>query len=266
MRVVVIAIMLCFLATSVVLAADVPKINLNASSMTLKDATDSVSKQAGVSIVLDPKAKGTVTASLSEADVSQVLDVITKMNGLSWKKLQFARQEDSKVSLDQLKSGILALASMPLMGLSVEDPATKTSAVFAKNIPSAPDTSKVGLPEGYTWTTVYVVLAPEPPATPATASKVQDIARNQAQAVADLAGMTSDDRRQIYADQWTAAMRLTPEARQAMLKDQMNAIGSLDQQDRSQLLHDMGKAMHSTFGATIRQSRGNRNGTNSRKR
>jgi len=262
MRVVVCAIILCFLATSAALAADAPKINLSANALTLKDATDEVAKQAGISIVLDPKAKGTVTASLNGAELGQVLDVITKSNSLTWKKLQFARKEDSKVTLDQLKSGILALASMPIMGLAVEDPATKTSAVFAKDIPSTPDTSKVGLPEGYMWTTVYVVLAPEAPAATASkpTDKVRNLAQSQAQAVTDLAGMNSNDRRQIYTDQWTAAMRLTPEARQAMLHDQMSAISSLDPQSRGQLLRDMSTAMRGSVGATIRQSHGNNRG------
>ena len=236
------------------LAADAPKINLIASAMTLRDATDQVAKQAGVAIVLDPNAKGNVTASLNGAELGQVLDVITQMNGLTWKKLQFARKEDSKVTLDQLKSGILALASMPIMGLAVEDPATKTSAVFAKDIPSAPDTAKVGLPEGYTWSTVYVVLAPEAPAAPAspTADKVKNLGMNQAQAVTDLAGMDSNDRRQIYAQQWTAAMRLTPEARQAMLHDQISAIRNLDAQSQEQIRHDFRNA----FGGTRGQGQG----------
>jgi len=255
MRVVVFAIILCCLATSLSFAADPPKINLAANAMTLKDATDEIAKQAGISIVLDPKAKGTITASLNGAEVAQVLDVITKMNNLTWKKLTFARKDASKVSLDQLKSGILALASMPLMGLAVEDPATKTSAVFAKDIPSAPDTANVGLPQGYTWSTVYVVLAPEAPAPVAKATdKVKDLGQKQAQSVMDLAMMTPEQRRQVYADQWTAAMRLTPEARQAMLQDQMTAIQGLDSQTRGQLLHDMSRAMRHSFGATIRQN------------
>lgn len=258
MRVVVCSIIICFLLASVAFAADAPKINLNVNAQSLKDTTDEIAKQAGVAIVLDPKAKGTTTLSMNGSDIGQVLDIVTKMNNLTWKKLQFARKDDTKVSLDQLKSGILALASMPLMGLAVEDPATKTSTVFAKDIPSAPDTAKVALPEGYSWTTVYVVLAPEDPA-PASkpGDKVKDLGQKQAQTMLDLAGMNSNDRKQIYADQWTAAMRLTPEARQSMLMDQMSAIAGLDPQTRGQLMHDMSSAMRSTFGATIRQSHGN---------
>lgn len=259
MRVVVFAIIACLLATSAVLAADTPKVNLSADALSLKDATDEISKQAGVSIVLDPKAKGAVTASMNSVEVGQVLDVITKMNNLTWKKLQFARKEDSKVTLDELKSGILALASLPMMGLAVEDPATKTTAVFAKDIPSTQDTTAVVLPEGYSWSTVYVVLAQEAPVEAPKSDKVRDLARSQAQAVTDLARMSPNERQMIYRDQWTAAMRLTPEARQAMLNDQMSAISNLDRQTRSQLLRDMSTAMRGSFGATIRQNSGSSN-------
>ncbi len=259
MRVAVLAIIACFLAASAAAAADGPRITLNADALALKDATEEVAKQAGISIVLDPNAKGTITASLTNAEVGQVLDVITKTNGLTWKKLQFARKADDKVGLDQLKSGILALASMPLTGLAVEDPASKTSALFAKDIPSAPDTSKVALPEGHTWTTVYVVLAPEAPtSTSPQTDKARSLAQTQAQAITEMARMNQNDRQAIYRDQWTAAMRLTPEARQAMLRDQMSAIRALDPQTRSQLLRDMSAAMRSSFGATIRQDRSSR--------
>ncbi len=122
-----------------------------------------------------------MTASLNGADVSQVLDVITKANGLTWKKLEFARKEDAKVSLDQLKSGILALASMQLVGLSVQDTAAKTTSVFTKDVPTSAEAAKPALPEGYSWTTVYVVLAPEvAPAATTDANKVAALSKTQA--------------------------------------------------------------------------------------
>jgi len=235
------AIILCFLLTGVVMAADAPnKISLDAKALAIKDATAQVSKLAGVSIVLDPKATGSVTASMNNAGLDQVLDVITKSNNLTWKKLQFARKEDSKVSLDQLKSGILALASMQLVGLSVEDPATKTGAVFAKDLPAAADTSKLGLPEGYSWSTVYVILAPEPVAEkPAEKDKVAELSKAQADALYQVANMTTEERAQYYQNQWMAQIKLAPEARQAMFRDQMQAMTNLDPQYRDQLMQDM---------------------------
>jgi hypothetical protein len=245
MKALVCALVLCFVLAGVV-AADAPnKVTLDAKAMTVKDATEQVAKQAGVSIVLDPKAKGTVTASLSGAELSQVLDVIAKSNNLTWKRLEFARKEDSKVSLDQLKTGILALASMQLVGLSVVDPATKTSTVFAKDIPSAPQPAKPALPEGYSWSTVYVMLAPEPVAAPsADKDKLTQLTKNGLEQMMSVANLSQGERQQYFQNQWAETMKLAPEARQGMLRDQMQAMSSLDPASRDQLRQDF----HSVFG------------------
>jgi lysophospholipase L1-like esterase len=172
-----------------------------------------------------------------------MMDVMTKANNLSWKKLQFARAQDSKVSLDQIKNGILALATMPLVGLAVNDPATKTSAVFAKNMPTEADASKLALPDGYSWTTVYVVLAPEPVATPSSSgNKLADLNKNCAQQLVDVASLSPEERKQYYANQWQQTMNLSPEARQAMLHDQMQAMRDLPQQQRDELRKDLRSA------------------------
>jgi len=243
MKALVCAIVLCFVLTSVVVANAPNKVTLDAKAMTIKDATDEVARQSGASIVLDPKAKGTVTANLSEADLGQVLDVITKGNGLTWKKLEFARKTDTKVTLDQLKSGILALASMQLVGLSVEDPATKTNTVFAKDIPAAPEAVKPSLPEGYAWNTVYVVLAPEPVAAPST-DKLADLTKAGTQQLVDVANLTTEERQQYFQSYWMQQMKMTPEARQGMLRDQMQAMRALGPQYTDQFRQDM----HSVFG------------------
>lgn len=263
MRVVVFAIILCYVVAGAVAAADPPKVSLDVKAMSLKDVTDQVAKQASIPIVLDPNAKGTVTITANDIEVGHALDVITKSNSLTWKKLQFAKSQDSKVSLDQLKSGILALAAMPLTGLAVEDPATKTSAVFAKNIPSTPDTSQVGLPAGYAWSTVYVILAPEalaPAKTASTASenKVQSVSQAQTQSYADLAGMSSQERQQVFQNQWVAAMRLTPQARHDILRDQIRGMAGLDQQSRTQLMQDLQHAFRSLFPSSSQRSQRSR--------
>lgn len=254
MKVCMCAIILCFLLTGIAVAQAPAKVTLDAKAMAIKDATDEIARQSGTAIVLDPKAKGTVTASLNGAEMSQALDVVTKANNLTWKKLEFARKTDSKVTLDQLKSGILALASMELVGLSVEDPATKTGAVFAKDIPSAPDTPKLPLPEGYTWTTVYVVLAPEPAADPAAAAgkdKVASLATNGVKQMSDVANLNPEERKQYFANVMSAQMKMAPESRQGMLRDQMSAVMGMDQQSRDQFRQDMRAVFsHMPHGAT----------------
>ena len=245
MKALVCAIVLCFVLTGVVVADAPNKVTLDAKAMTIKDATDEAARQSGASIVLDPKAKGTVTANLAEADLGQVLDVIAKSSGLTWKKLDFARKEDSKVTLDQLKSGILALASMQLVGLSVEDPATKTNTVFAKDVPAAPEAVKPTLPEGYAWNTVYVLLAPEVVAAPST-DKLSALTKTGTQQLVDVANLTTEERKQYFQSYWMQQMKMTPEARQGMLRDQMQAMRDLDPASRDKLRQDM----HAAFGGT----------------
>jgi len=223
-------------------AVDAPgKVTLKADAMAVKDAADEIAKQAGVPIVVDPNAKGTITTSLTDADLAQALDVVTKPNNLTWKKLEFARKTDAKVTLDQLKSSIVALASMELVGLAVEDPATKTGAIFAKDIPAGTDLPKPALPEGYAWTTVYVVLAPEPKTDESAASKdkVSALAQTAAKQMAAIAALSPEERKQFFADYMAAQMKLAPEARQAMLRDQIQAVMSMDQQARDQFRADM---------------------------
>lgn len=254
MKALLCAIILCLVLAGAVMAADAAaKITLDAKAMPIKDAADLVAKQAGASIILDPKAKGAVTASLNDAELGQVLDALTKSNNLTWKKLQFARKQDTTINLDELKTGILALASMQLVGLSVEDPATKKSAVFAKDIPAAPDASKIGLPEGYSWSTVYVILAPEPVTAatePTKEDKVAELSKRQADTLFQVANMTTEERSQYYQNQWMAQVNLIPEARQAMLRDQMQAMRNLPPQYRDQLMND--------FHEVFRGMRGNR--------
>lgn len=258
MKALVCALILCFVLAGAVAAADAPgKVTLDAKAMTIKDAADQVAKQAGVTVVLDPAAKGTVTANMNEADLSQVLDVIAKPNKMTWKKLEFARKEDSKISLEELKSGILALASMQLVGLSVEDPATKTSTVFAKDVPAAPQLAKPALPEGYSWSTVYVMLAPEAVvAKSADKDKLAELTKNGTQQIMDVASLSTEERKQYYQTQWLQQMKMTPEARQNMLRDQMQAMRDLDPQYRDQLRQDFRSAFgHGGPGDALGQNR-----------
>jgi len=75
-------------------AADAPrKVTLDVSDVPIKDVCDKLAEQAGVTIVLDPAAKGKVTVSLGESNLSEALDVLTKINKLSWKKSSLPSQE-----------------------------------------------------------------------------------------------------------------------------------------------------------------------------
>jgi hypothetical protein len=225
------------------MAAEPTKVNLQAQNMPIKDVIEKLSQQAGVSIVLDPKATGNVSASLGGVELNEALDAITKLNKLTWKKLGFAKSERDTVKLDQLRSAIVALASMPLVGLSVDDPSTKQSTVFAKDLPASPDVSTIKLPEGYSWVTVYVILAPEAAATKTASAVTGDPVASQTQIgnqrMAELAKMTPEERKQVFANEWAYQMSLGPDQSRTMLKDRFQAVSSLDPQFQSQFRQDM---------------------------
>ena len=236
------AIAILMVSLAGVIAAPAP-VTLNAQDMPIQKAADSISEQAGAAIVVDPSVKGTVTASLKDADLTQVLDVITKSSNLVWKKISLAKSEGTEVTFDQMKAAAVALAAMPVIAMSVDDPATKTSAICAKDLPSAPDTALIKLPEKCSWVTMYVILAP-PVAKDASAktdddTSVKSLSDSVAAKTLKMAELSSEERQQVYASEWQAQMSLSPEARQAMIRDQMSAMFNLDPEYREQLRQDM---------------------------
>ncbi len=237
----IIAISLTVACAAIVYADETSKITLNTQDTPLQTVIEEITKQTGVSIVLDPNAKGTVTASLTGVELGQALDVICKPNNYTWKKMQFAKPEDSRVALDQLKAAAVALASMPVVGLSMEDPASKTSTVFAKDLPAAPDTSAIKLPEGYSWTSVYVVLAPmEITATQNNdPNKIKSLADAEVKRMVEMAQMSPQERQQVYAQEYMSQLNLPDEIRRDLMQDRMRAMFSLDEQSRRQLREDM---------------------------
>lgn len=253
MRSAVVVIAAILVLCTAALAQEPAKVNLDVKEAPIKDVVAQLSAQAGTAIVLDPKAQGNVTISLKEATLSNALDVIAALSKTSWKKLQFAKPTDDTVKLDQVKSAIVALASMPVVGLAVEDPASKTSSVFAKGLPESPSTSGIKLPDGYSWATVYVVLAPE--AEPAVAAKPESSEKikptantEEGQRVAEMANMTPQERQRVYASEWAAHVNLPPEARRAMLRDRMQALFNMDPQYRDQMRQDMHSVFHDLRG------------------
>ncbi len=236
-----------FLIATVAAATEQQKVTIDAKDVSIKDFISDLSKQTGVPIVLDPKVQGSITLSLKDTELSQVLDAIAKLKNLVWKKLQFAKPSDEPVKLEQIKSAMVAIASLPLVGLAVEDPATKTCAVLAKDLPAAPDTSSVKLPEGYSWVSVYVVLASEPTqeqsAAPATEA-VSALSKDAKERALQLAKMTPEERRRALAAEIAAEMSLAPEVRRALLADRMRAMFSLDPQFRDQYREDMHAVFH----------------------
>ena len=242
MKAIAVVLVIVFLGACAAFAAEQPKVSIEAKNTPVKDFVSQLAQQSGASIVLDPKVQASVSISLKDVDLSQALDAVTKLNKLVWKKLQFAKPSDETVKLDQIKSAMLALASMPMMGLSVEDPASKTTAVFAKDLPSSPDTSGMKLPEGYSWMTVYVILASEPKETKPAATTA--LSADNKERLLQMAKMTPEERQQAFAQEMAAQMSLAPEVRRAIMADRMKAMSSMDPQYRDQYREDMHSVFH----------------------
>ncbi len=223
------------------------KVTLDLRDESIKDAASEIAKQTGADIIVDPQATGKVTLTLGDIELPKALDMLTKFNNLTWMKFQFARQEESKVPIDKLEAAALTLAAVPVVGLSVSDPVSKTATVFAKNLDSAPNTAAITLPKGYTWATVYVVMPAQPDSSAAfkDAGKadVDAISKAQVQMALEMAKMTPEQREQIYQDMWSAQMDLSPEDRQAMIRDQITAISNLGPTATSQIRQDFTAAI-----------------------
>lgn len=224
-------------------AADLPKVSISAQDTPIKDVCASIAQQTGASIVLDPKVTGSVSINLNNMELSQVLDTVTKLNNLTWRKLQFAKPVDDSVRLDQLKSAMVALAAMPVVALAVEDSAAKTTSVFAKGLPASAPATEMKLPEGYEWTTCYVVLSPDslvatksaPALSSGEARDVSSVTQNAKQNIVDLARLTPEQRQQVYQDEIQAQLALDPEIRQQMWRDRWQAMRNLPPEVRDQM-------------------------------
>lgn len=247
MRLIGIVCLCLFVLAPVATGAEQPKVTIEAKDMPIKDLASELSRQTGMTIVVDPKVQGSITLSLRDATLDQALDAVAKLKNVVWKKLQFAKPSDEPVKLDQIKSAMITLASLPLVAFSVEDPVKKTAALAAKDLPAAPETSSVKLPEGYSWVTVYVVLGSEPSqeqVATSTGSGPIKLSNDVKERTLQLAKLTPEERRQILAAEIAAEMSLAPEIRRAILADRMRAIFSMDPQLRDQYREDMHAIFH----------------------
>jgi len=213
------------------------KLTFDFNNIPIRGAASQISRQAHVWIVVDPKVQCSITANLNSADLGQVMDAITKPGNFSWKKLTFALQQNSSASPEELKSGILALASMPLVGLAIQDPATKTCGVFANGLPTMPNLSQIKLPDGYKWATIYVILSP-PAALPVRKDEVRSLSEAQQDVLTRLTNASPDERVQILQSEWISRLNLPPNTRRALFRDEITALLGLDPQYRNQLTND----------------------------
>lgn len=228
-------------------------IKISANDKLLSEVAKDIAQQANISIVVDPKADSKITTSVSNIDLAKALDLICKSADASWKKVQLAKSATDKVTLDQLKSSIVALASMPVAAISVQDNEGKSSSVFAKSVPVKDDVSGIKLADGYKWQTFYVIIAKTDASsdiedeTASSDSDTEKIDPEEAKKLAgegynkarDLANMSSDERRAAYKNEMMGYMGLTTQARRALMADEINAAKDMDPRFRNQYFKDL---------------------------
>jgi hypothetical protein len=235
------AILLSIIASAAAGAVSNTKITVQFQAVPIAGAASQIARLSHAWILVDPKAQCSITASLNDAGLSQALDAITKPGNLSWKKLTLARQANDEVSIEELKSGILALASMPLVGLSVENSDSKTSDIFARGVSVKSNTSQIKLPENYTWTTIYVILGSTAiSATTPTARKdeIRSLSEIHSEWLMHVSSLSPTERQQVMQNEWIAKLRLPTEVRRSMFTDQTIALLGLDPQFRNQISQD----------------------------
>lgn len=231
-------------------AAKPGKIAIKANDQLLSEVAKTVGEGANISIVVDPKVDAKITTSASDLDLTKAMNMLSESVSGTWKKVQFAKSSTDKVSLDQIKSTIIALAGLPLMAASVQDSEGKVSSVFAKSVPAKDDTSAIKLPDGYKWATVYVIYA-QPKDSDKTASDkpdTKDLNKQAMEKANQLSGLTPEERQGYFKNEMAGIMSLAPEVRQSILKDQMSAVFNSDQTMRDQYMNDFREAMRSLWG------------------
>jgi type II secretory pathway component GspD/PulD (secretin) len=218
--------------------------------MKLSDVADQFFKQTGSTLVVDPSLTGTLTASVQKSEIPTALDIIATTTNSMWRKFSFAKKDDTPVTLDQLKSAVLTLASVQLTAFSMEDQTAKTTVVAAKSLTASPDVTTMKLPEGYSWLTIYALM-PKDALTPKPKAEekvtVASLTEMETKRMQELLKMSSEERLQAYQNEWMESMNLSDEDRRTLLKDRIQAMFSLDQQYQSIMHEDMreiGQQMH----------------------
>jgi len=228
-----------------VIAADNPKVALDANEMPIDQAMADLAKQAGVQIVCDTGVKGSVTGRFQDIELEKLLSAITKSNGLAWQKLYIPpAKEDEKLSTEQIRARAEAIAALAAGTMVVVDAATGKEKVFVEQDAATPSVE----PEKLGLTCIYLVSKPkaEPKPTldkPVSGDTAKQFQSLQAQRVQLLAQMTPEERVAAMQSEMMLMMNMDPTVRGQMMADQMRARREMPQEMRDQY-HQM---MHDTF-------------------
>ena len=251
-------------------AADNPKVTLNADNTALDQVVTDLSKQAGVQIILDKDIKGTVSGHFESTELEKLLDTITKSSNLKWRKIYLPVPKDEnapKPTVDQIKARAEAVQAVTTGAIVVYDPATGKQKVFVEQDPKAlsVDPDKLGMKP------IYLITKPKVEAktddAKDTASKYKSLSDERMKM---LQSMTPAEREAAMQQEMVQLMTMTPDNRQNFMSAQMNAIRNMDpalqqqffesMRDTMQSMRDSGQMPQGGMGGGNRGNRGNRGG------
>ncbi len=215
------------------IAADSPKVDLDAESTPIAQAMSEVGNQAGVQILCDSDVKGAITGHFTSIELDKLLDAITKQSELTWQKLYLRVEPDKKATLEQAKAGVKAVATVTGGPVVVCDPVTGKQKVFVEQDETAPSVE----PEKLGLTPVYLISKPKVEADSQTDStEKQDVAARlqslQNERTKLLSQLTSEERIAVLQQEMMSVLDLDPATRQQMMLDEMMARHNMDPQMR----------------------------------
>lgn len=229
MRTAIISMAIIVLASSAGMAADAPKVNLDAQEMPIQEAMTDVSNQADVQIVCDSDVSASISGQFSSIELDKLLDVVARTHNLKWQKLYLPVQPDQRLTTQQIKARAEAVAALTAGTVVVCDPATGKQKVFVEQDAATPsvEPAKLGLKP------VYFISKPKVETADTgeeeAASRFQELQNERMKLLAE---MDSEQRVAAMQDEMMAMIYLDPMTRQQMLTDQMNARRNMDPQMR----------------------------------
>lgn len=238
MKIGIFSIVILIIVSMACIAAENPKVKLDASETPIAQVMLDLGKQAGVQIVCDTDVKATVSGQFESIELEKLLDTITKLHNLKWQKIYITVTEDNKPTLTQIKARAEAVAVVTGSPIVIYDPATGKQKVFIEQDPAAPSIApdKLGLQP------VYLVSVPK--AEKKALSQADQDAATYFQSLQNermklMANMPSEQRVNAIQQEMQYMLNMDPQARQQMMLDQMNA--------RRTMGDDYQKVMRDTF-------------------
>jgi len=238
-------------------AAESPTVTLKADGTPIAQVAAELSKQAGVRILCDTDVQASVTGQFASIELEKLLDAITNVAELKWRKVYVPVEEGKEPTLEQVKARAAALESVSGGSAVLYDPATGKQRVFVEQDPAKPSVE----PEKLGLTPVYLIS--KPAAETAQAATDEELATRyqtlETERMQLLAQMAPEQRVAAMQGEMLAMMSLDPSVRQQIMIDQMRAHRDMDPQTREQfqnMMRETFRAIHEQQGFAPRDDRG----------